>query len=119
MIKGIGVDIVEINRFREIKNDPDFIEQILTRQEKSEIPGNSQSEVHIATVFAFKEAMMKALGCGLSEGSYWHDVVVTRNWIIDLTGFFKQLADEKSILKIHSSFSKTKNYITALVLLEG
>ena len=119
MIKGIGVDIVGINRFKEIKNEPGFIEQLLTQNEISEIPGNSQSEVYIATVFAFKEAIMKALGCGLNHGSYWHDIVVAHDWIIHLTGFFKKLADEKSILKIHSSHSKTKNYVTALVLLEG
>ena len=119
MIKGIGVDIVGISRFKEIKNDSDFIEQILTRQEISEIYRNRQSEVHIAVIFAFKEAVMKAFGCGLNQGSYWHDVVVARNWIIHLSGFFKKLADEKSVLRIHSSYSKTKNYITALVLLEG
>ncbi|MDI6766180.1 MAG: holo-ACP synthase [Bacteroidota bacterium] len=119
MIKGIGVDIVGIKRFKEIKNNSDFIEQILTQQEISEIPKDEHIEVHLAAIFAFKEALMKAFGCGLNRGSYWHDVVVAQDWIIHLTGFFKKLADEKSISKIHSSSSKTKNYITALVLLEG
>lgn len=119
MIKGIGVDIVGISRIKEIKNDPDFIKQILTQNEISEIPWNSQGEVHIAAVFAFKEAVMKAFGCGLNLGSYWHDVVVAQDWIIHLNGFFKKLADEKSVSKIHGSYSVTKNYVTALVLLEG
>lgn len=119
MIKGIGVDIVGINRFKEIKNNHDFIEQILNQKEISEIPKDERDEVHIATVFAFKEAIMKALGCGLINGSYWHDIVIEQDWGIRINGFFKKLADEKSISRIHSSYSKTKSYITALVLLEG
>ncbi|MBI4810590.1 MAG: 4'-phosphopantetheinyl transferase superfamily protein [Ignavibacteriales bacterium] len=119
MIKGIGVDIVGINRFKEIMNNPDFIEQILTRKEISEIPAGGRNDVHLAAVFAFKEAVMKALGCELTQGSYWHDVVVAQDWIIHLAGIFKKIADDRSIIKIHSSHSISKNYIVALVLLEG
>ena len=118
MIKGIGVDIVGIESFRKIKSDQDFIEQILTPKEISTLHGDARNAVQIATAFALKEAVMKALGWGLTYGSFWHDIKVTENGQINLTGNLREQATKIRVSKIHSSYSHSKKFITAFVILE-
>lgn len=119
MIKGIGIDIVSRSRFDVRRTDQEFISQILQPEEISENTFSNNKDSHIETRFALKEATMKALGCGLSQGSYWHDIEVTQDWDIQLSGYFKNLADKKLISQIHSSYSVSKNYVVALVVLES
>ena len=119
MIKGTGIDIVEMEKFTKIKNDNDFIKQILTFDEISNLTSKNMCEVQIATVFAIKEAVLKALGWGLTFGTYWQEINVADDFQVSLTGNLKKRADEIKVSKIHSSYSYSKNYLTAFVLLEG
>jgi phosphopantetheine--protein transferase-like protein len=119
MIKGTGTDIVDIESFTKIKNDGDFINQILTLDEISDLTSENLCENYIATIFAIKEAVLKAFGWGLMFGSYWHDINVGKDLQVSLTGKLKIRADEIQVSKIHSSYSPSKKYITAFVLLEG
>ncbi len=119
MIKGTGIDIVEMEKFTKIKNDNDFIKQILTSNEISNLANRNKCEVQIATIFAIKEAVLKALGWGITFGSYWHEINVAEDLQVSLTGNLKKRADEIQVSKIHSSYSYSKNYLTAFVLLEG
>ena len=118
MIKGIGIDIVGTDNFRKTGNDDDFISQILTVSEIAEF-SRRQSGADIAGLFAIKESVLKALGCGLSRGFYWHDIEIDEEYSIQLTGRLRELADKLTISKIHCSHSHSENYTAALVLLEG
>ncbi|MDI6804673.1 MAG: holo-ACP synthase [Bacteroidota bacterium] len=119
MVKGIGVDIVDIDRFKNINNDQDFINQILNDYEIPVVLTRIPKHVQIAKAFALKEAMMKALGTGLYYGSYWHNIEISELWEIKLSGFLKNISDEMKINKINSSTVQTKNYVSAVVILEG
>lgn len=71
-----GVDLVDIRRFREIASlrGLPFLSRIFTPLElarKNAIPS-------LAARFAAKEAFMKALGTGLSDGVSWHDIEIVR-----------------------------------------
>jgi holo-[acyl-carrier protein] synthase len=55
MIIGVGVDLVEINRFRELHLDNDFVARIFSHNEK-----NLEVE-SLAGRFAAREALYKAL----------------------------------------------------------
>lgn len=118
MVKGIGVDIVNLDRFENINNGQDFINQILSNQEISTILTRNPKYVQIAKAFALKEAMMKALGTGLYYGSYWHNIEVSEFWEIKLSGFLKEVSEKMKINKINNSITQTKNYVTAVVILE-
>jgi holo-[acyl-carrier protein] synthase len=76
---GLGVDIVEIDRIRAIlKRTPHFIERVYTEQERAYCSSTAQPEVHYATRFAAKEAVLKALGTGFACGIGPSDVEVVR-----------------------------------------
>lgn len=118
MIKGIGVDIVDLNRFKNINNDQGFINQIICECEVSAILARNPKYVQVAKAFALKEATMKALGTGLYYGSYWHNIEISESWEIKLSGYLKNISDEMKVNKISSSIAQTKNYVVALVILE-
>ncbi|MBI5020871.1 MAG: holo-ACP synthase [Ignavibacteriales bacterium] len=118
MIKSIGIDIVGIEKFKHVENDKNFLGEILTGQEISLIRDSKNSTAYIAKIFALKEAVMKSLGWGLTYGSYWHDIEVLDDGQIKLTGILKVQAEKMQVSKIHSSYSNSKKYITAFVLLE-
>ena len=119
MIKGIGIDIVGISDFRKSGNNPYFIGQILTPPEISGLPADGRKEVYTATLFALKEAVLKALGCGLSRGFYWQEINIEANSRVRLTGRLLETADKMEIGKIHCSHSHSENFIAAFVLLEN
>ena len=77
---GLGVDIVEIARMRRIlERTPSFREKVFSEEERSYCESTANPEVHYATRFAAKEAVLKALGTGFSRGIANHDVEVRRN----------------------------------------
>lgn len=119
MIKGIGVDVIDLLRFKKIISDQDFINQILNDREVSSIIlANENGYLNLAKIFAIKEAIMKALGTGLYFGYYWHNIEVSPKWEIKLSGYLKDVYDKLSINKINLSFGYSKNTLTAIVILE-
>ena len=73
----IGVDIVEIERMRAIlERTPRFKTRIFSEDEQAYCNKKARPECHYATRFAAKEAVLKALGTGFSEGIGPRDVEV-------------------------------------------
>ena len=80
MIKGIGTDIVEIDRIQLIllsQSSDRFIKRILTAAEReyAEQRGGRLYEF-IAGRFAAKEAVSKAMGCGIGQRLGFHDIEI-------------------------------------------
>ena len=78
MIIGIGLDLVEIPRIRRLYESHGlrFARRILHELEMKELPGNPAS--FLAARFAAKEAAVKALGTGFSQGIWFQDFCVRR-----------------------------------------
>lgn len=73
----IGVDIVEIERMKAIlERTPRFKTRIFSEDEQAYCNKKARPECHYATRFAAKEAVLKALGTGFSEGIGPRDVEV-------------------------------------------
>ena len=119
MVQGAGVDIVEIDRFRNQSDERQFVAEFLTEAEIQNTPRGDARHLHYATLFAVKEALFKALGCGLHEGSYWHDVQIDESGPPRLSGRLADLALQQSITAVHSSHSYSENCVVAFVLLEN
>ncbi len=67
---GLGVDIVEIDRMRAIlQRTPRFRQRVFTADEQAYCESSANSEIHYATRFAAKEAVLKALGTGFGWGT--------------------------------------------------
>lgn len=71
MIKGTGVDIIEISRIKKSLTNEKFIERIFTKKEQEYCNSRKQMAASsYAARFAAKEAVVKALGTGISGGGY-------------------------------------------------
>lgn len=76
----IGVDIVEIERMRAIlERTPSFKTRVFSEAERAYCDKKARPECHYATRFAAKEAVLKALGTGFSEGIGVRDIEVVLN----------------------------------------
>ncbi|MDF2535628.1 MAG: 4-phosphopantetheinyl transferase [Bacillales bacterium] len=71
MIKGIGIDIIELDRIEKILNKtPHFCERILTSEEIAVFNSLSAQQRRVEWIagrFAAKEAFSKALGTGIGK----------------------------------------------------
>ena len=79
-IIGLGIDATDIPRIAAtIKRYGDrFIHRIFTENEAAYCLRRREPEIHFAGRFAAKEAAMKALGTGHSQGVLWRDVEIIR-----------------------------------------
>ncbi|WP_296009722.1 holo-ACP synthase [uncultured Adlercreutzia sp.] len=109
---GLGVDIVEIERMGKILGrSPSFAAKVFSEAERAYCDAHAHPEVHYATRFAAKEAVLKALGTGFSEGIGWRDVEVRRTAkgrpYVVLTGRAREVAREQGVREIPVSLSFT------------
>jgi holo-[acyl-carrier protein] synthase len=124
MIVGIGVDIVEIRRIRDMleKHDSAFLNKIFTENEHIEADGRSDISVYFAGRWAAKEAFSKALGTGFGKFCSWTDISISNNDSgkpeILISGNAAEFAEKLKIVNIHLSISHEKEYACASVILE-
>ncbi|RFU60651.1 holo-ACP synthase [Peribacillus glennii] len=115
MIKGIGLDIIEIPRIRAILDrQPRFAERILTELEReaySGLSGSRQTEF-FAGRFAAKEAFAKAMGTGIGESLSFLDITIT-------TDQHGRPYIQKPFSKgVHLSITHSREYAAAQVVIE-
>lgn len=115
MIIGIGLDLIEIDRVRELlKRQERFPDRILTKAERElfeSLPPKRRVEF-LAGRFAAKEAYAKAKGTGIGEYLSFQDIEIAK----DLLGkpFFKKPDGHRT----HLSITHTKQYAAAQVVIE-
>jgi len=80
MIAGIGVDIVDIARIQALldRYGERFLARVYTKAETTYAMRGANKAERLAGRFAVKEAVMKALGTGKSQGILWRDVETVR-----------------------------------------
>ncbi len=123
-IKGIGTDIIEIKRIE--KSVEKWGDRFLFRIFSSREIAYARSKQaffasSLAARFAAKEAVLKALGTGLS-GSNWQEIEITSyNGVpgVVLKGAVKARADALGIGRVHLSLSHCGEYALAFVVAEG
>lgn len=76
MIKGIGIDIIEIRRIElAIQKNNGFLKRLFNASEIQIFEEKGFKASNIAGFFAAKEACLKALGTGL-RGMQWRDIEI-------------------------------------------
>ncbi|MGG1684817.1 holo-ACP synthase [Pseudalkalibacillus sp. NRS-1564] len=115
MIRGIGIDMIEIDRIKQVvQRNAAFAGRILTERERREyqqISGHRSVEF-LAGRFAAKEAYAKARGTGIGRLS-WQDICVRK---LPEGAPYIESADQDE--KIHISISHTKQHAIAQVIIE-
>jgi len=78
MLVGIGMDLVEVDRFRAVlARTPGLRDRLFRPDERAYADAKRDPVERYAVRFAAKEAVMKALGCGLGEIAMF-DIEVVR-----------------------------------------
>ena len=118
MIKGIGTDIIEVSRIENSMKNPRFLEKNFTDAENEYFLKKGLNPQSVAACFAAKEAFSKAIGTGIS-GFSLKDIEVLHNecgapYIMVYENAKKALSNGK----IHLSLSHSKEYATAMVVIE-
>jgi holo-[acyl-carrier protein] synthase len=117
MVFGVGADIVAVERFKKLKDKEEFLAQVFSEEELSRAP-KANRDLFYASLFAVKEAVLKALGCGLSRGSFWRDIRVSKDLQVSLSGPLLELLPAGCGHAIHASVSGTGDFAVASVIIE-
>jgi len=120
----VGVDVVDLDRFESVMNrQTSFLDRVFTAGEREYCERAKADSVRCqryAARFAAKEAVMKALGCGLGSFGF-HDVEVTRDEessepSLAVNGKAAVLADERGITRWMISLTHSDLVAVALVV---
>ncbi len=127
-IIGVGLDIVEISRIRDVhKRYPErFVSRVYTPEERKRIAAMTDPAPYLAGRWAVKEAVLKALGTGLTGGITWKDINVVREPSgapkVLLTGAARKRALDLGMGRILASITHSRDLAAAQALgvaLEG
>lgn len=116
MIKGIGVDIVDLARFeRQVERTPGLVPRLFAESERA-LPIHS-----LAARFAAKEALIKALGD--SAGVTWQELEVVTddhgNPGFLLHGTMNAALAARGITSVHLTMTHDAGVACAFVVAEG
>ena len=123
MIIGLGIDFVEIKRIKRLwdKYKFRFASKILNQREIENLSKKDPVE-YLASRFAAKEAGVKALGTGFSEGITFKSLWVAE----EKSGRPKLIFEDKAaevakrlkVKRVHLSISHSKEIAGAVVIIE-
>jgi holo-[acyl-carrier protein] synthase len=116
MIIGVGIDVVDVERFGQtLERSPALRDRLFTDEE------GSHGLNSLAATFAAKEALAKALGA--PGGMHWTDVTVRRGNDgrphLITSGTVQARADDLGVHALHISLSHDAGIASAVVVAEG
>lgn len=118
MIKGIGIDIIELNRIKKgIEKSDRLANRILTQNERNvfnKLPTIRRKVEYLAGRFAAKEAFAKATGTGIGALSFQHIEIFA-----DVKGAPKLKAQGYEKDAIFISITHSREYAVAQVVIEA
>lgn len=126
MIIGIGIDLVELSRVQQIIGSPEgerFLQRVLTETERK-LAGERKGRLaeFVAGRFAAKEAVVKALGCGIGAKVGFHDIEVLPEPegrpAAALSSSSAERAGLPADARIHLSITHTKTTAAAYAVIE-
>ncbi|MCL4528845.1 MAG: holo-ACP synthase [Chloroflexi bacterium] len=116
-----GVDLIEISRIEEVvaRHGKHYLERIYTPAELDQFGKRVES---LAGRFAGKEAVAKALGCGIGDVT-WKEIEILGNEqnapTLTLSGGAAEKAKELGLTKWSVSISHSMSHAVALVVAIG
>ena len=125
MIKGIGIDTVDISRIERLINKykHHFFEKVFTPGEIQYCNKMAKPAVHFAGRWAVKEAFYKALPLSCQKNSTWKSIELMTpdkgGPVIKIcSGLLNEHMKKEKITKFHVSMSHEQKYCVAVVVLE-
>lgn len=123
MVIAVGVDVVDVERFRRsLGRTPALHDRLFGDTDRSGVVLGDPGISSLAARFAAKEATLKALG-GHIDGFSWHDIQVRRPEgqppILEVEGGALRRARERGIDHWHLSLSHDGGVAIAFVIAEA
>lgn len=122
MIYGIGIDIVRIERMKQVveKWGQRFLKRVFTTEELSYCLQKSNPYLSLAVRFAAKEAMIKAIGSVIPVAFIDIEVmrINTGKPVFNISGNLETFFQKNHIKSAHLSLSHEHDYGVACVVLE-
>lgn len=128
MIIGVGVDLCRVEPIRRSINHfgKDWLDEVFTDEEQSQLGPAEQLAQRAALGFALKEACSKAIGTGFAYGVRRQQFVVTlvgTGHSVRLTGAAKrraaELCGDPALVQLEIQFRSTSRWVTALAILQS
>ena len=114
-----GIDMVDCVRLEQVirRHGDRFLKRVFTAAELDYCLGRKREIEHLAGRFAAKEAVLKVLGTGWTNGISWTDIEVINESSgrprVHLTGRCRQIADELGLTDIQISISHIATHAIA------
>jgi holo-[acyl-carrier protein] synthase len=121
MIVGIGVDIVDVERFKwMVRRTPTVMQRLFYPSETHDARGVARTAESLAARFAAKEAVIKCLGEVAELRPLDCEVVTLENGqpSIRLSGYLADVARERNVDRWHVSLSHDGGSAIAYVIAE-
>jgi len=124
MIFGIGTDIVEVERIKNLSSISKFAKKILSQKELNtfNLLNKDQKVYFLSKQFAAKEAFSKALGTGIGHEASLNNIEILRDEkgkpFFNAINELSLLISDLGITKTHVSLADESNYAIAMVILE-
>jgi len=123
VIRGVGIDLVDVDRFRRmLGRRPGLIKRLFTSSEREYCMERNDPTERFAVRFAAKEATLKSMGVGIGAVE-WHDIEVGRSPegrpSLELSGRAAKLAEELDIIRFELSMTHTSTMAQAEVIAIG
>ena len=119
MIKGIGIDLLEVDRIQKAIQKEGFLDRYFTKKEQEMFHQHQMNPQKIAGNFSTKEAVVKMFGTGFREIRLI-DIEVLRDElgkpVVTLNNEGEALRIQLEIDHIWVSISNTKGYVTAVAV---
>jgi len=121
MILRTGVDLIEISRIEEVvaRHGRHYLERIYTPSELEQCGKRIES---LAGRFAAKEAVSKALGCGIGDVT-WKEIEILGDEqnapILTLHGVAAQKAKDLGLISWSVSISHSQSHSVAVAVMVG
>jgi holo-[acyl-carrier protein] synthase len=123
MIIAIGTDIVEIARIAKVleRQAGRFVERILCPSEQEQYASRGNPVAFVATRFAAKEAIAKALGTGIGHGVSFQDMQISNDDKgaphVQLSGGAAEVMRSRGGQRVLLSLADERDYAIAYAML--
>ena len=124
-IVSLGMDLLRIDRLEEVieRRGERFLDRVFTPGEREYCERRKERATHYAGRFAVKEAVMKVLGTGWTNGVRWRDIEIRRAPgaapEVVLHGVSRAIAERRAIVRIHVTITHDAGIAAAVAVGES
>lgn len=119
MIKGIGIDLIEVDRIKKAMSKKGFLERYFTDKEIIMFQNHKMNPQKVAGNFATKEAIVKLFGTGFRTIRL-NEIEILRDDFgkptVRLEGKAMEVSSQLLVDYIHVSISNTDTHVSAVAI---